>query len=160
MRLPAEILVFRHAKSSWESGARTDFERPLSSRGKRDAPRMGRWLAEQHLVPDLVVSSPAKRARQTARRASEAMGLDPDAILFKDEIYEASLTALLGVLAECPEGRVMLVGHNPGLEVLVEHLAGRRIQPGPNGKLFPTATIAYFRDGNLVELVRPRELDV
>jgi phosphohistidine phosphatase len=160
MKLPGEIVVFRHAKSSWESGARTDFERPLSSRGKRVAPRMGRWLAAQGLVPDLIVSSPAKRARQTARRAAEAMGLDPDEVLFKDEIYEASLGALLDVLAGCPDGRVMLVGHNPGLEMLVEHLAGRRIEPGPNGKLFPTAAIAYFREGNLVELVRPKELGV
>ena len=143
-----ELLVLRHAKSSWDSGAKSDFDRPLARRGERDAPRVALWMARQELVPDLVVSSPAARARETARAVLEALDIDPD--------------------GDAPP-RVMLVGHNPGLEELVEFLSGSPI-PLPNGgKAFPTAALAYLempsdwsrlrhRAGRLVELIRPRAL--
>jgi phosphohistidine phosphatase len=122
------LVVIRHAKSDWSDGL-PDEQRPLAERGRRDAPAIGRWLAE-HLPGicgrlDLVVCSPAVRARQTWQLASA--GLDPAPPVRHDErIYAAGPTQLLTVLAELPEelGSVALVGHNPGLADLVTFLCG------------------------------------
>ena len=111
------LLVMRHAKSDWDSGPGSDFDRPLAKRGERDAPRMGRWLREQALIPDRVVSSPAVRARQTCLLVCEALAIKKGQIHWEPEIYAAEVTTLLNVLARCPEKtqRLLLVGHNPGL---------------------------------------------
>lgn len=140
-----ELLLLRHAKSAWGTDAPTDFERPLAGRGQRDAPRMGVWIRESELLPDHVVSSPAKRAVQTVQLALAEMGLDDEAVVFADDIYDAALSDLLDVLADCPaeSRRVLFVGHNPALEDLVEHLAGPVTAP-PGGKLFPTAALAHL----------------
>lgn len=169
--LPRELLVLRHGKSAWHTDAPTDFERPLAPRGKRDAPKMGRWLEAQGLRPDHVVSSPARRARQTARRVAKALDMDREGILYDDRIYESGLYDLLAVLAECPEEsrRVLLVGHNPGLETLVEHLGGSDVTVPEDGKLLPTATLAHLRlpadwqnlgagIAELVSMTRPKEV--
>jgi phosphohistidine phosphatase len=169
-----ELLVLRHAKSSWDSGAKSDFDRPLTRRGERDAPRVALWIAQQKLVPDLVVSSPAARARETTRAVLEALDIDPDGerVLWDKRLYLAGVEEILDVLADCADRppRVMLVGHNPGLEELVEFLSGSPIPLPKRGKTFPTAALACFemppewsrlrhRAGRLVELVRPRALD-
>lgn len=118
------LVVVRHAKSDWSFGL-PDEERPLADRGRRDAPAIGRWLAE-HVEPvDLVVCSTAKRARQTWQLAGA--GLDPQPPVRHDErVYAASPTELLTVLSELPDETpsVVLVGHNPGLADLVELLSG------------------------------------
>ena len=69
-----ELLILRHAKSAWDTSAATDFERPLAKRGRRDAPRVGRFLLDQGLIPDYVVSSPAERAKQTVIGVCEQLG--------------------------------------------------------------------------------------
>lgn len=161
-----ELIVFRHAKSAWDTDAPSDFERPLNPRGRKDAPRMGAWLAEQELRPDHVVCSPATRARQTAELLLAAMDHDGD--VSRDErIYEASRRRLIDVLADCPPDadRVLLIGHNPGLADLVEFL-GRDSVPEPeDGNLLPTATAVHFeiraldRGGGTVRaLMRPKWL--
>ena len=155
--VPPDLLIMRHAKSSRESDAATDFDRPLSARGERDAPRMGRWILEQGLVLDRILSSPARRARQTARRVAEAAGFDRAEVEFDDRLYGAGLAVLLELLGEIDGGRVLLVCHNPGLEMLVDRLAGGRA-PRDGGKFFPTAALAHFRDGGLVSIERPRSL--
>ncbi|MHC4341973.1 MAG: SixA phosphatase family protein [Planctomycetota bacterium] len=168
--LGRELLVLRHAKSAWNTDARTDFERPLSGRGRRDAPRMGRWMRLEGLVPDHVVCSPARRAKQTALSALEVMELDPGSVLFEDRIYDAGLDDLIDLLAECPQSfrRVMLVGHNPGLEELVFFLCGEVTAPD-DGKLLPTATLARITmppdwralgagAGRLLSVTRPKSL--
>jgi phosphohistidine phosphatase len=168
--MPRELLLLRHAKSAWGTDAPTDFERPLAGRGQRDAPRMGAWLREQELLPDHVVSSPARRATQTVQLALEEMGLDAGAVVFTDDVYDATVSDLLNVLADCPaeSRRVLLVGHNPACEDLVEHLAGRVDAP-PHGKPFPTAALAHLAMpddwsrlprgcAELVSLTRPRTL--
>jgi phosphohistidine phosphatase len=139
-----ELLLLRHAKSSWTSDAGTDFDRPLSRRGEADAPQVGRWLRRQGLVPDHVISSPARRARQTARRVCHAAGFDRDRIAWEPRVYEAELGDLLAVLAEAParSARVLLVGHNPGLERLLAHLWGEGTGVPEDGKLLPTASVA------------------
>ena len=118
------LVVIRHAKSDW-SHALPDHERPLAERGRRDAPAIGTWLAGTVGAIDLVVCSPARRARQTWQLASA--GLDPRPPVREDErVYGASPDELLTVLAELPDDlrRVALVGHNPGLADLVERLSG------------------------------------
>ncbi len=165
------LLVLRHAKSAWDTDAATDFDRPLAKRGKKDAPRMGKWLSEQALVPDYVVCSPAARARQTAIAACKPLGLDTKAINWDQRIYMAGTGELLQVLGDCPAKAetVMIVGHNPGLEDLVEYLCGMVDVPA-DGKLLPTATVACLempdtwkglseRSARLLSITRPRSLD-
>ncbi|MGH8507432.1 MAG: SixA phosphatase family protein [Gammaproteobacteria bacterium] len=139
------LLVMRHAKSDWSSGPGSDFDRPLAKRGERDAPRMGRWLREQGLIPDRVVSSPAKRARQTCLLVCEVLGIKKGQIHWAPEIYAAPVTALLNVLARCPEKthRLLLVGHNPGLEDLIAYLASGPLPA--QEKLMPTGAVVGIR---------------
>ena len=165
-----ELLLVRHAKSDWGDITLRDFDRPLNQRGQNSAPKMGRWLRQQGLVPDWLMSSPAQRTRQTIGLVCEQLGLDQANIYWEKRIYEASLSTLLDILAECPDTakRVLLVGHNPGMEYLLMHLAKSVPRP-KNGKLMPTATIAHIQlpvkwdtlsagCGQLLALQRPREL--
>src|SRR5205814_10540325 len=103
-----------------------DFDRPLNSRGEAAAPFMGRFLKSKGVWPDVILASPAVRARQTAQLFAEAAGSDSE-ILFDDRIYEASTSTLLKVAGETPDNNVsvMLVGHNPGTEGLVRVLTGQ-----------------------------------
>ncbi|MBF0176811.1 MAG: histidine phosphatase family protein [Magnetococcales bacterium] len=119
-----ELIIMRHAKSDWGTQAGTDFDRPLSKRGWRDAPRMGRWLRSQQVTPDHIVCSPARRARQTVTEVCTALEMDPGGIHWHSDIYEAGVEELLRVLAKTPPAVacVLLVGHNPGLEMLLTYL--------------------------------------
>jgi len=138
-----ELLILRHGKSDWNAGS-DDFHRPLQDRGKRGAQRIGVWLARQGLLPDYVVSSPAERAIVTAEKACKAMGCSAREIHRDQAVYEAGPQQLLQVLATCPDNvqRVLLVGHNPGLEQLLEYLVAGRLPGTEDGKLLPTATLA------------------
>ena len=140
-----ELLILRHGKSDWDMNT-DDFNRPLKDRGKRGAQRMATWLLRQGLVPDYVLASPAERAIETARKACKAMGLAAKDVHTDRAIYLASEDALLAVLATVPTTakRVMLVGHNPGLEDLLLHLGGRAVTIPADGKLLPTATLAHL----------------
>jgi phosphohistidine phosphatase len=171
-RMPRELLILRHAKSDWDAPSSSDFDRPLAKRGKRDAPRLGEWLYREGLVPDLVVSSPAERARQTALKVCTSMDFKKKKIVWDEEVYAAGVPALLGVLRRCPEtaATVLLVGHNPGLEGLLRFLAGDEVETPPDGKLLPTATLARLempKDwsdlepgcAQLVSICRPRKGD-
>ena len=141
-----ELLILRHAKSDWNSGARSDFERPLSKRGRRAAPRVGRFLAARGLVPDYVVSSPAERARQTVLAVCEPLGIPESLVHWDDRIYHASTGALMDVLSESPEtaGRVLIAGHNPGLESLLRTLCAHAVPMPDDFKLMPTAAVAHL----------------
>jgi phosphohistidine phosphatase len=142
--MPRELLILRHAKSDWDSAAASDFDRPLTRRGKHDAPKIGAWLFREGLIPDYVVSSPAQRARQTVLRVCKALEIDRERIVWDTDIYEGSVTALLDVLGRCPTqaATVLLVGHNPGLETLLEHLTGGDLECPPDSKLLPTGALA------------------
>lgn len=139
-----ELLVLRHGKSDWSTDAASDFERPLAARGRKAVKYMGCWLREQQLLPDHIVSSPAKRAEQTTLRACQFAGISKTLVVWDRQIYAADVPDLLQVLAQCPKDkkRVMIVGHNPGFEDLVAYLGGDRIEVPPNGKLMPTAALA------------------
>ncbi|MHC4822145.1 MAG: SixA phosphatase family protein [Planctomycetota bacterium] len=168
--LPRTLLILRHAKSAWDTDAATDYDRPLNKRGKRDAPRMGDWLQSEGLIPDHIVSSPARRAEQTVLEAIGVMGLDEDAVRWDEDAYGAGPDTWLALLTEVPDDAriVLIVGHNPGLDLLVEHLAGDAPY-GDDGKLMVTAAVARLNmpatwdrlERGCAELVcvqRPREL--
>lgn len=138
-----ELLLLRHGKSDWNVAV-DDYHRPLKQRGRKGARRIGAWLLRQRLLPDHIVSSPATRALTTARKSATAMGI-ADTLVHQDKrLYEACLEDLLEVLGNCPNTaqRVMLVGHNPGLEELLIYLARTPLPVQQDGKLLPTATLA------------------
>ena len=165
-----ELLIMRHAKSAWDTSAKTDFDRPLAKRGYEAAPKMGRWLKAQGLMPDYVLSSPAKRAQETIEQVCAVLDIAPATIQWRREIYEATASTLLQLLVQTPASaqRVLLVGHNPGEEDLLLHLCGPLPIPDDR-KLLPTAAIAQlslscaWQDlaancARCVQLQRPREL--
>jgi phosphohistidine phosphatase len=159
------LLVLRHAKSDRDIPNLSDHERPLNKRGRRDAPRMGRLLHDQRLAPDLIITSTAERARATAEAAAEAAGYK-GAIKRSQDLYLAEPGAYFEVLRGVPDAcrRVMVVGHNPGVEDLLQLLAGA-------AETMPTAALAQIdlpidrwqelgaeTRGRLVQLWRPKEL--
>jgi phosphohistidine phosphatase len=120
------LLLIRHAKSDWSVQGQKDFDRELNQRGNMDAPRMGSKLFEMGIKPDLVVSSPAQRARSTAEYICEQIKYPLERIDFNEEIYEASVRTLLKVVNELNDiySTVVIVGHNPGFSYLAENLTG------------------------------------
>ena len=158
-----ELLILRHAKSAWNTDAPTDFERPLSKRGRRDAPRVGKFIAHQGIAPDYVVSSPAQRARETVIAVCKENGIGEESIHWDNRIYHASTGALMDVLSECPEDadRVLIAGHNPGLEILLRTLCKDPVPLQHDFKLMPTACLAHLEipdpwaeiDGGIAQLL-------
>jgi phosphohistidine phosphatase len=158
------LFILRHAKSSWNEPDLSDFERPLNRRGLEAAPLIGETMKKNQFQPDLIVSSPAKRAAQTANLVKEAAEIGGE-IRFDERIYEASPARLLEIISEQNEktDSVMLVGHNPGFEGLVRALTGETHS-------MPTAALAVIdlqtdkwsevksASGNLRILIRPKEL--
>jgi phosphohistidine phosphatase len=161
------LSLLRHAKSSWKDTSLVDHDRPLAKRGERNAPRMGRLLKDEKLVPDLIVSSTARRARDTALKVAEASGYTGEIRLVRD-LYLAEPERYLDSVYGLPEEarHAMLIGHNPGLELLLERLVGEAHR-------LPTAALAVLSLpverweqcsppplGELRGLWRPKELDV
>ena len=121
------LILLRHAKSDW-SGGEADLLRPLAKRGRRQAPEAGRWLAANIGSIDLVVVSPAERARSTWKLASAELDALPPTT-YNERVYAASGNALLGLVRELSDDvtTVVLVGHNPGLEDLVSALTWQSV---------------------------------
>jgi len=159
------LLILRHAKSSWATPTIADHDRPLNSRGKADAPRIGDLIKKQDLTPDLILCSTAKRARKTAAKVATNCGY-ADEVQRVGELYLASADIYLNVLAEFGDAhnRVMVVGHNPGLEDLVETLTGEFVTLPTAALVHVSLAIEHWReldksvDGTLVTIWRPREL--
>lgn len=158
------LLILRHAKSSWKDAGLLDHDRPLNKRGKRDAPRVGELIRQQRMVPDLIVSSTAKRARNTAKRVAKASGYKGE-IRLTPQFYHAPAGIYIKVLNHLADdySRVMVVGHNPGMEELVARL-GRSC-------VMPTAALANISlpverwsdldgatEGTLAQVWYPRDL--
>jgi phosphohistidine phosphatase len=129
------LYLLRHAKSSWEDVNLADFDRPLNDRGLDAAPLMGEFIAKNHLLPDALLTSPARRAEQTARLVKDAAAI-PVSITFDERIYEASPQTLNMVISELNNGldSAMVVGHNPGIEGFIRHLSGQ-LEPMPTASL-------------------------
>jgi phosphohistidine phosphatase len=119
------LLILRHAKSSWADASLDDRQRPLNERGRRDAPRAGEWLRERSLVPDVIVTSDAVRARTTAQAVAKAAGYSRE-IVVEPSLYNAKPEDVFDVLNKVRDKlrTVLIVGHNPGLEDLVRQLTG------------------------------------
>lgn len=137
-----EFLLLRHAKAADQEPGKGDFDRPLTSKGEAQADRIGRLLAKRDLHPDLIVSSPAARALQTAQRAASGLGSKAAAIEQDPRIYEAGPLVLAEILAHATSKhlRPMLVGHNPGFEQLAIRLGGL-----PADWEFPKGAAAWFK---------------
>jgi phosphohistidine phosphatase len=157
------LYILRHAKSSWDNPNLADFERPLNKRGMEAAPFMGEIIFKNKFQPDVLLSSPAKRAKQTAVLVKEVGGIGAG-IQYDERIYEASPQTLAQVISELDSksDSAMLVGHNPGLESLIRYLTGEI-------HAMPTAALAivdlevdcwnqiYAVCGNLRTLIRPKD---
>lgn len=118
------LYLVRHAKSSWEEVGLADFDRPLNNRGKKNAPLMGKILKKSGQAPDLILSSPAQRAKATAEILAGELNYPLKKIVFEYEIYEASPEKLLQIIRnqENHIEKLMLVGHNPTLTLLANQL--------------------------------------
>jgi len=159
------VLVLRHAKSSWKDTGVSDHDRPLNKRGKMTAPRMGQLLYEEDLVPDVILSSTALRARETADMVADASGFEGD-VAYLEDLYHAWPSDYLDALRSLSDdvNTAMIVGHNPGLELLLEQLTGE-------SERLPTAALALIQlpidfwsqlddetEGELLDLWLPRFL--
>jgi phosphohistidine phosphatase len=119
------LYVIRHAKSSWDDTDLSDFDRPLNERGKRDAPRMGKRLKEKSVHPDLMLSSPAKRAWSTCKRIAEVLGYPEENIKADKGLYHANEDNILAILRKIDDkyNTVLIFGHNPGLTDFINSLS-------------------------------------
>jgi phosphohistidine phosphatase len=119
------LTLLRHAKSSWKEPQLVDFDRPLNKRGRANAPLMGQALAAHSQKPDVIIASPALRARRTAELVAVELHCGEESILYEACIYEADLMTLMELARNLREAwqDVLIVGHNPGLTELANHLA-------------------------------------
>jgi phosphohistidine phosphatase len=119
------LFLVRHAKSSWDDVSLSDKDRPLNDRGKRDAPKMGERLAKRGVQPDLILSSPAVRARTTAEIVAKPLGYNRKDIVVDDRLYATTADNLLYTIEELDDkfACVMLFGHNPELTELAQRLS-------------------------------------
>jgi len=158
------LIVMRHAKSSWNSPAHSDHERPLNGRGRRDAPKIGAALVERGWTPELVLSSDAQRTRETFAGMSEVFPSTVEA-RYLPSFYHAGLGAAQGELPAVPDqvACLLVLGHNPGWEDLVDWLAGEDIvMKTANAALLSLdleSWSAALQPGKwkLEDVIRPRE---
>lgn len=129
------LFLLRHAKSSWENAAQTDFERPLNKRGREAAPLMGRFIRQNEVKPDVIICSTAARARETAELIVDASKLESE-LRFDGRIYDATWLDLLKVIAGIEDEieSALLIGHNPGFEETVFRLTDEKV-------IMPTAAL-------------------
>ena len=127
------LYLCRHAKSSWNDMTLMDVDRPLNKRGKRDAPEMGRRLAALETKPEMIVSSPARRARKTAGQLAKALGLCKKDIIIREEIYGASVDELLEIIQGLDDdvSSVIIVGHYPEMTVVANILGDLAVDNVP-----------------------------
>lgn len=127
------LFLIRHAKSSWDDFSIKDIDRPLNERGKKSAPIMGKILADSGLDPDVMISSPAKRAFSTAKRIAKELDYEKDYILKEPSIYDAEVKDLLHLVNGLKNEwkTVILIGHNPGFTEFCNYLSGSDLQNIP-----------------------------
>lgn len=160
------LLLMRHAKSSWKDSSLADHQRPLNRRGKQDAPRMGTFLNHQDLIPDVILSSTAQRAQDTAKGLLETLSFEGEVNSHRS-LYQSDPSTYLQLLSELPDqiNRAMIVGHNPEMDHFLDAICGVF-------EHMPTASIAVIQfeinswtgltdetEGNLVSLWKPREIE-
>ena len=159
------LLLMRHAKSSWKDTSLIDHQRPLNKRGKKDAPRMGKHLQEQGIILDAILCSTAKRARATVKRLLKEYTFEGE-VFYVDDLYRAGYETYITVLNQLPEDTdtVMIVGHNPEMDTFLEIVCDEY-------EHMTTATVAVVQfpierwadlsgitPGELVNFWKPREI--
>ena len=168
-----QLFLMRHGKSDWSDSSLDDFERPLSQRGKKSARRMGEWLRAHDCLPECILTSTAKRARQTAKYLVKGAELDDEIIELDDDMYTSLSDHILSVVhsGDNRYASLLLVGHDSGMEDLVLELANGQVTAQANGKIMPTASIAIFdyddsewyklkmSNVKLIDIIRPKEID-
>ena len=124
-----KLFLVRHAKSSWDDPSLDDIDRPLNDRGKNNAPEMGERLKKQGILPDLLISSPASRARSTAKKLAKKIGYAKNEIQINDGLYHGSDDILIDIVRNLPDTAesVMLFGHNPGFTYFANQLCNINI---------------------------------
>lgn len=165
-----KLLLLRHAKSSHKDTSLDDFDRPLAKRGRKDCKRVGKYLASEGLIPDLVISSTAIRTKETTERVCKRLDYDLERVQWEPTVYQADLLTLQNIIELVHESHqtVMLVGHHEGLTSLVLGMSKWADIPA-DPKLIPTGGVAKFKvDGDWTDfrkskvrlkgIVRPREL--
>lgn len=157
-----KIYILRHAKSSWDNPVLADFDRPLNERGSRTADFMGELIHKSDFQPELILSSPATRAKETANIIKKTARLQSE-IKFEENIYEASPQTLLKIISDLNENlqSVMLVGHNPGLEGLIKILTGESHSMPTAGLAIVDLNVVKWKEadldsGKLRDLIRPK----
>jgi phosphohistidine phosphatase len=170
-----DLFIMRHAKSDWNNDLISDFDRPLNERGMRDAPRMALWLAKwmatNNITVDLLVSSPALRAKQTAEEVISQFNLPESSFIYDKRMYLAGIDTLQNIIRETDDKHrsLILIGHNPGLEKLALELSKDQLPIDTDGSLMTTANIVHLRltqpwnnlerhKGEFVQMMRPRQL--
>lgn len=169
-----QLILMRHAKSSWDHPGMVDFDRPLNKRGEHDGRTVARYLRQHDVKPAQILCSAAQRTRQTLDLIISAV--QPSQISFLRQLYETSANAMLDILRQQPDDSrvLMLIGHNPGLEELTCALTDGHGDPTAVNRLlekFPTGTLAFISlaveswsqvdlgCGFLTRMVRPRDLE-
>lgn len=161
------LILVRHAKSSWKDASLADMDRPLNKRGKRSAPLMADWLVSSGARPDLILSSPAKRAFTTARAMAAASQQAPEDIQVEQDLYFTGTHGMLRTLERVDDRflRVMMVGHNPVMTQLLNQLTGADVWNMPTCAI---AVIGFDMEswglvdstaGTLVAYQTPKRLD-
>lgn len=161
------LLLIRHGKSDWGNSQLTDFNRPLNSRGARNAPEMANRILQKNQVPGKIISSPAVRAITTAKYFSKIWNIPSEDILEKSEIYEANVIALLHVVNDIDDkqGSIALFGHNPGLTNFANYLCDANIHNIPTcGTVLIEFDTEHWSEltqcnGKLVEFDYPKSAD-
>jgi phosphohistidine phosphatase len=159
------LLLMRHAKSSWKDSSLSDHERPLKKRGRRDSKRIARELDKNDLYPHVILSSSATRAKETVEVIVDTLDYE-NRIIFTDELYMAEPEDFVDVLSDLSDDddTVLVVGHNPGMEAFLQMIDGEI-------ESLPTAALAHLvlaidswqelsldTMGDLIGLYRPKEL--
>jgi len=166
--MSSEFILMRHAKSDWNADFRHDFDRPLNKRGRKEAVRMAQWLLDKDLVPDIIITSPAVRARSTAELVADTLAYPLKKISEVESLYDAGLNTTLYAVQQAVVENTMplIISHNPVMDTLVVYLADNPPACSSSGKLMTTAAIAVFRTEDSITqgscelqyLVRPKEL--
>ena len=164
--MAATLHLLRHAKSSWDDSALADRDRPLAPRGRRAGKLLARHVRDRGIRPDLVVCSPAVRARQTLELVAAGFDGSPPPVRIEEEVYGADAEDLVALLRQVPAdtGQVLAIGHNPGFRDLALLLGAGEAVVGK----FPSGALASFEvrawvqlgpeHGRLIEIVRPKQL--
>jgi len=132
------LIIVRHAKSSWDLSAANDFDRTLNERGKKDAPAAAKRLLKRGVAVDAFISSPAVRAKKTAKYFIKEFGKDKSEIIFVPELYEAPTSVFFDVIRNLDDAlnTVIIFAHNPGVTDFVNSLTEVRIDNVPTTGMF------------------------